>query len=200
MGGFLRYMAASASDRACSAESTPPIWRAPQVSDTRDLAAPRTKRERPTRHQARRRGLGLGGLEVGVLQEHGELVAADPPDRVGFAHLRQQPLGHGDQHRIAGGVAEAVVHALEVVQVEVDHAGRRAVPARQGDGPLHLADEGSAVEQGRQHVVVGQALGLGQASAHGPELLAQGLDLLHQAQDFGIGDDMFGFRHEAAAL
>ena len=55
-----------------------------------------------------------------ILEQHGELVAAQPRDRVA-GRAAQQPLGHLDQQLVAGGVAEAVVDRLEVVEVEEEH-------------------------------------------------------------------------------
>ena len=67
-------------------------------------------------------GHELGGLLAGhVVAQDGELVAAEAGDDVGRAHGRAQPVGHRDQQPVAGGVAEAVVHHLEAVEVEEQH-------------------------------------------------------------------------------
>ena len=47
-----------------------------------------------------------------------ELVAAQPGDEVAVADRAGDPLGHGDEERVAGGVAERVVDDLEVVEVD----------------------------------------------------------------------------------
>ena len=44
-----------------------------------------------------------------VIGQDGELVAAEPRDEVALAHEAADPLGHGDQQRVAGRVAERVV-------------------------------------------------------------------------------------------
>ena len=46
-------------------------------------------------------GLGVGG----VLEEHGELVAAEPGRRVAGAQAAAQPVGHRPQQLVAGAVA-----------------------------------------------------------------------------------------------
>ena len=65
-------------------------------------------------------GDGLGGaLGVeGVVQAHGELVAAEPGDLVLRTHTRAQPVSHAHQQLVADGVAERVVDGLEVVDVD----------------------------------------------------------------------------------
>ena len=50
--------------------------------------------------------------------DDGELVAAQPRHCVGGAHAGEQPLRHCAQQRIAGRVAERIVHLLEAVEVE----------------------------------------------------------------------------------
>ena len=67
-------------------------------------------------------GLG-GGLDVvHVLQQDRELVAAEARGGVGGTDARRDPLGHLEQHPVTGGVAEAVVDGLEVVEVD-EHDG-----------------------------------------------------------------------------
>ena len=55
-----------------------------------------------------------------------ELVAAEAGDGVGRAQARLHALGHLGQQPVAGGVAEAVVDALEVVEVEEQHGDAAA--------------------------------------------------------------------------
>src|SRR3546814_16872428 len=47
-----------------------------------------------------------------VLEEHGELVAAEAGGGVTGAQARAQPVGHHAQELVASTVAEAVVHEL----------------------------------------------------------------------------------------
>ena len=51
---------------------------------------------------------------------------------------RPDPLRDPDEERVAGAVAERVVHEFEVVDVEVEDADRRAVPTRCRDRALEL--------------------------------------------------------------
>ena len=63
-----------------------------------------------------------------ALDQDGELVAADAGDRVADAHARPQPLAHRHEQPVAGIVAEAVVHRLEVVEVDEQHGHRLVAP------------------------------------------------------------------------
>ena len=62
------------------------------------------------------------------LQDHHELVAAEPHAEVGGAAGFAHALGGDHQHIVAGGVAERVVDLLEAVEVELHArpAARRA--------------------------------------------------------------------------
>ena len=64
---------------------------------------------------------------AGVRGDDRELVAAEPGHHVARAHAAQQAAGDLDQQLVAGGVAERVVHPLELV--EVDQEQRRPAPA-----------------------------------------------------------------------
>ena len=68
----------------------------------------------------------LGG--AGALQDHDELVAAEPHAEVGGAAGLAHALRGHHQHIVAGGVAERVVDLLEAVEVELHArpAARRA--------------------------------------------------------------------------
>ena len=67
----------------------------------------------------------LGDVLTAV-DDDGELVAADAGDDVAGPHAAAQPLGEDEQELVAGGVAAAVVDALEVVEVDEEHAHRAA--------------------------------------------------------------------------
>jgi len=95
-------------------------------------------RERALGH---RDGLVLAGP---ALQQHGELVAAEPCRGVAVAEAAHQPLGHLAEHAVAGLVAQRVVDDLEVVDVDEQHVDRVAA------GPqrlVHAVDEERAVRQ-----------------------------------------------------
>ena len=60
-------------------------------------------------------------VALDALAEDGELVAAQPRDGVVRADGRPDPRGRLAQHVVAGAVAEAVVEALEAVDVDEQH-------------------------------------------------------------------------------
>ena len=92
---------------------------------------------------------------TGVLEQDGELVAAQPGRGVAGADAVAQPRGQLHQQLVARGVAEAVVQGLEVVQVQEQHRGGvvRSPPAVQG--VLDAVAEEGAVGQIGQRVVEG---------------------------------------------
>ena len=57
-----------------------------------------------------------------VAQHHDELVAAQARHGVALAHAFAQAVGHGPQQLVALAMAETVVHGLEAVEVEHQHA------------------------------------------------------------------------------
>ncbi len=88
-----------------------------------------------------------------ALEQHRELVAAEPRDRVGRARALHQPLRGGLQQPVADVVPERVVHVLEVV--EVDHQDRQPVlrAPRERDRVLDAVAEQAAVREQGQRVV-----------------------------------------------
>ena len=64
------------------------------------------------------------GFAVDPVNEHHELVAAEPADLDAFRCEAGQPLGHAIDQAVADRMAERVVDALEVVEVE--HGERAA--------------------------------------------------------------------------
>ena len=78
------------------------------------------------------------GEELGVLaarlgQDHRELVAADPAGDVGRADDAADAVGDLGEHGVAAEVADAVVDALEVVEVEDDQRDEALVALGAGD-------------------------------------------------------------------
>ena len=116
---------------------------------------------------------GVRGLleALHVLQEDRELIPAEAGRRVACANARFESLGHVEQHLVAGGVAEAVVDRLEVVEVEEDHGQALVVAARARDRVPHPLDEQRAVGEVRHRVVEGLV----------GELLLEDLALAHVA-------------------
>ena len=96
--------------------------------------------------------LQLVGPDVGA--GDGELVAAQPGDQVAVGHRPLHAPGADHEGVIADVVAEPVVHRLEPVEVDVEHAVGSAGGRQLGQ----VGEEPAAVEQAREGVVVGQVL------------------------------------------
>ena len=93
-------------------------------------------------------------LVVGdVLEDDRELVAAEPGQGVPGAHHRAQPVGHLDEQRVAGGVAEAVVDHLEHVEVQEHQDQAAPGPALPRQAVLDPVGEQQPVRQPGQGVV-----------------------------------------------
>jgi hypothetical protein len=95
-------------------------------------------------------------------QQHGELVAAQPYDKISACGRLQPPRDFG-QHPVAGRVSEGVVDFLEVIQIQQQqrcHTVLRCV----GEAAAFLAQQQPVAETGelvmgrRVRVVVGQPL------------------------------------------
>ena len=93
-----------------------------------------------------------------VLEQHGELISAEPRDGVLAPDAAQQTLGGGEQQRVAGSVAEFVVDGLEVVHVEEQH--RHAAFAGANHGVLEALGKQRPIGQLRQRIVKGLVLQL----------------------------------------
>ena len=92
---------------------------------------------------------------AGVLDQHGELVAAEPGHGVAGPHAGVQALGHLDEQPVPGGVAEAVVDLLEAVQVEEQHRHRGRLALGPLEGVVDPVLEQGPVGQRGQRVVEG---------------------------------------------
>ena len=66
------------------------------------------------------------GLGLDIRLHHREFVAAEPRHHVRAAHAGPQPLGDALQQLVADRVAERVVDALELVDVDIHHRALRA--------------------------------------------------------------------------
>ena len=113
-----------------------------------------------------------------VLQQDGELVAAQPGHGVGRAGAGEEALRRRDQQAVALAVAQAVVHPLEVVQVHEEDRDRVRLPLRQRQRVAHAVAEQGAVGEAGERVVEGLV----------GELLLQALPLA----------DVAGVEHDAA--
>ena len=75
---------------------------------------------------------GRVGRVVDLLDQDGELVAAEARDRVGRAQARLEPRGDRLEELVACPVAERVVDGLEVVDVDEEDADRDCRCAERG--------------------------------------------------------------------
>ena len=94
--------------------------RDPDAGATLDLLAPRPERLAPRSPRCARHTAIAYRTSRDVLEQHGELVAAEAGDGVAGSD-RLEALGDLDQERVAGIVPEAVVDQLEPVEVEEEH-------------------------------------------------------------------------------
>ena len=107
----------------------------------------------------RRRASGCTPRAV-VLEQHGELVAAEARRGVRRARAVGQARGRGAQELVAGGVADAVVDGLEAVEVDEEHAQLGLAAGRHVERVLEAVEEERAVGQPGQRVVEGLLHGL----------------------------------------
>ena len=75
---------------------------------------------------------------VGVREQDGELVAAQPGEDVGLPQPLPEQLGDPDEELVPGEMAEAVVDLLELVQVEEHQCAVDPVPAGLGERQVQL--------------------------------------------------------------
>ena len=111
-----------------------------------DLDRVRDDLDQPARQRA-------GRLRARIALQHRELVAAEPRDRVVLADRAADALRDGAQQLVADRMAERIVHALEVVEVETEHGERLAQGRHAGQAFGHALVEQHAVRQIRQRVV-----------------------------------------------
>ena len=85
-----------------------------------------------------------------VLQQHDELVAAEPRDDVAGPDAAAQARGGGPQHRVAGLVTERVVDDLEAIEIDEQNGEPAAVAARRFARQAEQLREARAVRQAGQ--------------------------------------------------
>ena len=90
---------------------------------------------------------------VDLLQQHDELVAAEPRDDVARAQAFAQARAHLAQQHVAGLVAERVVDDLEAVEVDEQHRELAVVAPRRLDRQPEQLREHHAIRQAGEAVV-----------------------------------------------
>ena len=149
------YIATSARwTSVCTSVPCSGQWAIPMLaSSTADDAV---ERERARERVLQAAGELGGHPAVGQpAQEHGELVAAEPRERVAAAHDALQARGDLLQQAVAGVVAERVVDLLEAVEVDEQQRGGLAAALGRGQRGLHAVVEQRAVGEVGQVVVQG---------------------------------------------
>ena len=95
--------------------------------------------------------------EIGARQDHAEFFAADTPDDIVLAQGRFRPFGHFFDNRVPSRVTEAVVDALEMIDVEDCEAQPRGLfGLRCRDLPAEIAHERATVGEGGQRIGHGE--------------------------------------------
>ena len=114
-----------------------------------------------------------------VVHQDDELVAAPARHRVARPHRGLQALRDHAQHLVADVVAEAVVDALEAVEVDEQQRHQAAAADRPGECLLQAVEQQGAVGQAGEEVVGGFVLqaggdreGLGDIAEHDDAALA----------------------------
>ena len=94
-------------------------------------------------------------LAVDLLEQHGELVAAQARERVARSHAAFEPPRDADQQLVARLVAEAVVDRLEAIEIEVEHGEQRLAERAAGavKEVLEAVEEQRAVRELGQGIV-----------------------------------------------
>ena len=153
-------------------------------------------------------GLGVG--RRGVRQQDEELLAAPAGQLVGLAQAAAHGAGEVLQHAVAHLVAELVVDALEVVQVQQRQAQRAGLAALAGQGLGQALDHVVAVVQPGELVAPGHLLQpvhrglqrgllLDQPRAQAGDLHRRGQHHRQDAQGQAQRDDLF-LQREALGL
>ena len=104
------------------------------------------------------RDLGRASFRAFAFDENGEFVAAEP--RRGDARLRRgdapQAIGDRDEQLVARRVAQSVVDALEIVEIEGEKGDFAAVLVALGEGLRERLGERDAVGHACQRIVRGE--------------------------------------------
>ena len=88
-----------------------------------------------------------------AVDQDDELVASHPADGVGIAKCALQAVRDRHQQQVTHVVAEAVVHVLELVEIDVQGRSSGALPPAAGQELLHAVHDQGPVRQAGQRVV-----------------------------------------------
>ncbi len=90
---------------------------------------------------------------IDVLEDDGELVATETGAGVLLAETALEPARDRDQKLVSSRMPEAVIHRLEVVQVDEQHADERVLAPGEAKRVGHTVGEERAVRESRERVV-----------------------------------------------
>jgi hypothetical protein len=101
----------------------------------------------------------LGDLPRGfavahVPQQYGEFVAAETGDRVALLRAGLEPMRNDGQQLVARAVAERIVDALEVIQVDIHERAAREPGGRRRQLLRQAIAKQCAIGQLRERIVV----------------------------------------------
>jgi hypothetical protein len=85
---------------------------------------------------------------------HGKFVAAEPRDHVGIAQALPEPLRYGPEKLIADRMAECIVDAFEMIEIEAVNGEAFTVPVHSRQQFLEPLMEQHAVRQIGQRIVM----------------------------------------------
>ena len=101
-----------------------------------------------------RSAISIASASAGdAVDEHGELVAAEPGEHLTAADAPTKAFRDLDQHLVAQSVPEGVVDLLEPVEVQEQEGERRPVARRASTGLLRVLRERGSVPQTGERVV-----------------------------------------------
>ena len=87
---------------------------------------------------------------VADIDQNGEFIAAEVRQGIPLVDHRREPAGHGGQQLIADGVAQAVVHRPEPIQVEDEQRIGSVQTGRPSESPwIDARARGSTPRDGR---------------------------------------------------
>ena len=132
--------------------------------------------------------LGFGDIRE-VLTEHDELIAPEPSNGVAHAHDVADALrGLAEQH-VAGLVSQAVVHHLEVVEIQEEHSQRAAPSSDEVDRVLGAVEQEDAIGEVGESIVRGLVRELSLGSSRLLPRPVRGVEQHGEASDDDGGHD-----------
>lgn len=105
-------------------------------------------------------GFRLCRCVTGMRQDDSELIAAQPPDNVGFPRVLEQNIRHTQQHIIPGSMSEDIIDRLEMIKIDENQRKRRAEATSDSDLAPNLPLKRTPVEHRAERVIVCEEFGI----------------------------------------